>query len=171
VGRLLLAAEARKESIMTRRSGLRQSAERRDPKVTSRIMSAVRSRDTEPEIWLRQALFRRGLRFRIHYRKLPGRPDIAFPRDRVAVFVDGDFWHGGGWKERGFRSMEDQFRRNANFWISKIRSNVERDHVVNAALTAAGWTVIRLWESTVRSSVNSCATRVQTVIARKRKRA
>ena len=67
----------------------------RDPKITSRIMAAIRGRDTEPERLLRSALFRRGLRFRLHA-KLPGRPDIVFRRVRVAVFVDGDFWHGGG---------------------------------------------------------------------------
>src|SRR5438309_2126139 len=72
----------------------------RDPKVTSRIMAAVRGKNTEPEWLLRRALFRRGLRFRVHVKTLPGRPDIVFSSVRVVVFVDGDFWHGAGWRER-----------------------------------------------------------------------
>src|SRR5262245_10437043 len=91
----------------------------RDPTVTSRIMSSVRSRDTQPERLLRTAIFKRGLRYRLHYRKLPGRPDLVFPSARIAVFVDGDFWHGGGWKERGFASMEAQYERRSEFWVTK----------------------------------------------------
>jgi DNA mismatch endonuclease (patch repair protein) len=138
----------------------------RDATITSKIMTAVRSKNTEPEWTLRRALFRLGLRFRIHYRKLPGRPDLAFPRQRVAVFVDGDFWHGGGWKERGFPSMEAQFGRRADFWITKIRSNVERDRRVNGELAALGWRVIRLWESEVRKKLEECVGRVHREVMR-----
>lgn len=136
----------------------------RPPEVTSKIMAAVRSKDTEPEKLLRRALFRRGLRFRVHDKRLPGRPDIVFPRQRVAVFVDGDFWHGSGWKERGFPSMEAQFRERADFWVPKIRANVRRDRTVNAALDALGWTVIRLWESDVRRALNKCVRRVARLV-------
>ena len=80
----------------------------RDPAVTSRIMAAVRSTGTRPEMTLRRALFRRGLRYRVRT-TLPGKPDVVFPGARVACFVDGAFWHGGGWKERGYTSMESQF--------------------------------------------------------------
>ena len=97
----------------------------RDPAVTSRIMAAVKGRDTVPEIRLRRELHRRGLRYRLRS-KLPGKPDLVFSRARVAVFVDGDMWHGRGWRERGFSSMEEQFagHRNPDFWIAKIRRNV-----------------------------------------------
>lgn len=77
-----------------------------------------------------------------------------FSRARVAVFVDGDFWHGAGWRERGFTSLEEQFRnhRDPEKWIAKIRRNVERDVEVGEALSALGWRVIRVWESDVRSN-------------------
>lgn len=134
----------------------------RDPRITSRIMAAVRARNTEPEWLLRRALFKRGLRFRVHVKALPGRPDIVFSGARVAVFVDGDFWHGAGWRERGFTSMEAQFvgRQRADFWITKIKANMRRDEQVNAALTEQGWRVIRLWESHIRKSPGRCVARV-----------
>src|SRR5689334_17897414 len=100
----------------------------RDPRITSKIMAAVKAQDTEPERILRSALHRLGLRFRLHGKKLPGRPDIVFQKARVAVFVDGDFWHGGGWKARGFNSFEAQFVSvRSSFWLEKIRGNVARD--------------------------------------------
>jgi len=133
----------------------------RDPKVTSRIMAAVRDRDTEPERLLRCALFRLGLRFRLHAKRLPGRPDIVFSGKRVAVFVDGDFWHGGGWKERGFATFEEQFSSHKSaFWIRKIRGNVERDRRANIELRKMGWKVVRFWESAVRRSPERCALKV-----------
>ncbi len=137
----------------------------RDPRVTSRIMSAVRGRDTEPERLLRSALHRCGLRFRLEGKALPGRPDIVFRRVRVAVFVDGDFWHGGGWKARGFESFEAQFTSvRAPFWLEKIRGNVERDMRVNEQLRELGWKVVRVWESDVRKSPDQCAAKVLRVI-------
>lgn len=129
-------------------------------------MAAVRSRDTAPERLLRSALFRRGLRFRLHGKALPGRPDIVFATRRVIVFVDGDFWHGGGWKQRGFARLEDQFARNADFWIAKIQANMARDRKVTRQLRRLGWTVIRLWESQVRRSPERCAERVSKLLMR-----
>lgn len=135
----------------------------RDPAATSRIMATVRSKDTQPELLLRSELHRRGLRYRVHDRRLPGRPDLTFPRARVAVFIDGDFWHGGGWRERGFDSFEEQFARHRDpeKWILKIRRNVERDERVNMELGAAGWRVVRVLESKVRADVRTVADHVQ----------
>jgi DNA mismatch endonuclease, patch repair protein len=137
----------------------------RDPDVTSRIMAAVKGRDTVPEILLRSELHRRGLRYRLRS-KLPGKPDLVFSRARVAVFVDGDMWHGHGWRERGFSSMEEQFanHRNPDFWVAKIRRNVARDQEVGRQLKALGWTVVRVLESEVRRDVRSAADRVQIVV-------
>src|SRR5262249_14005238 len=126
--------------------------------------------DTEPEVMLRRALFRRRLRFRLHSRKLPGRPDIVFPCARVAVFVDGDFWHGAGWRERGFESMEAQFARRSEFWVAKIKANIERDRCVNEALASMRWEVVRLFESEVRRSLDKCVSRVAKAVARRRGR-
>ena len=139
---------------------------RRDPAVTSRIMSAVRSRDTRPERLLRSELFRRGLRFRLCVNDLPGRPDIVFRGQKVAVFVDGDFFHGGGWEARGFARFEEQFRRwnNPSFWEKKITSNMERDKRVNADLRGLGWRVLRIWESDIRRSPSRSAARIHRVL-------
>lgn len=141
---------------------------RRDPEVTSRIMAAVRCKNTEPERLLRSELFRLGLRFRLHA-KLPGKPDIVFHGARIAVFVDGDFFHGGGWKARGFTSLDEQFSRwrNSEFWSKKIRGNVARDKRVKLELRALGWTVIRIWESDVRKSPARCAAKVRRALNRK----
>jgi len=92
-------------------------------------MSAVKNRDSKAELLLRRALFARGFRYRVHVRKLIGNPDIVFPGARVAVFVDGDFWHGNAWRLWGLASFEGQFRfkSNPDFWRIKITRTVERD--------------------------------------------
>lgn len=139
----------------------------RDPAVTSRIMAAVRSKDTEPELLLRRALHARGLRYRLHP-ALPGRPDIVFSRARLAVFVDGDFWHGHGWRERGFSSFEAQFadHRDPEKWRSKISGNMARDRKVRSLLEASGWTVLRVLESEIRHDLEAQVDRVVAALAR-----
>lgn len=106
-------------------------------------MRANRSRDTGPELSLRRALFARGLRFRKHLRiALPDgavRPDIVFTRARVAVFVDGCFWH------RCPIHASDP-KANSDYWLPKLDANAARDRRVGASLAAAGWTVVRIWE-------------------------
>lgn len=123
----------------------------RDPAVTSRIMAAVPNRDTRPEVALRSALWRRGLRYRVRS-TLTGKPDVTFPGARLAVFVDGDFWHGNAWRIRGLPNFEAQFERmnNPDFWRAKLRKNMARDAEVNSALTQAGWTVYRVFESRLK---------------------
>jgi len=137
----------------------------RDPAVTSRIMSSIPNRDTQPEMLLRRELHRRGLRYRLRAQLL-GRPDLVFPQPRVAVFVDGDFWHGNAWRLRGQRDFTSQFESIANgdFWRAKITANVERDAWVTANLDAAGWCVLRLWESDIRTNLEAAATGVQTEV-------
>jgi DNA mismatch endonuclease, patch repair protein len=121
-------------------------------------MKANRRCDTRPERELRSALHARGLRFRKDYRldldELRVRVDIAFPRSRVAVFVDGCFWH------RCPEHASDP-ARNAEFWQRKLERNVERDGRVNRELAAAGWTVVRCWE---HQSAQEAAERVTTVL-------
>ena len=106
-------------------------------------MRAIRRTDTKPEVHLRSALHRSGLRFRKDYRlDLHGvtvRPDVVFTRARVAVFVDGCFWHCC--PEHG-----KQPRKNTDYWAPKLARNVDRDRDQNDSLIAAGWTVIRVWE-------------------------
>jgi DNA mismatch endonuclease (patch repair protein) len=101
--------------------------------------------------------------------KLMGRPDIVFVGPRVAVFVDGDFWHGKGWRARGFASFADQFNhRNAEWWRTKIERNMERDKRVTRALRAEGWRVIRVLESEIVRDVSRAATKVERAVRERR---
>lgn len=143
----------------------------RDPAVTSRIMAAVRSTGTRPEMTLRRAVFHRGLRYRVRT-TLPGKPDLVFPAARVACFVDGEFWHGAGWQERGYESMEAQFegRPRGEWWINKIRRNIERDREVTSTLEGAGWQVIRFWDTEVAADPEQVASQVETVVRERAQR-
>ena len=126
-------------------------------------MAAVKSRDTSPELALRQALHGRGLRFRVHPSGVVGRPDILNRSRRIAIFVDGDFWHGNpaDWARRGFESMDAQFRpANRERWVAKLRGNMERDRRVTAQLETEGWKVLRFWESEVRDNLDAVVSQI-----------
>lgn len=133
----------------------------RDPKVTHKIMSAIPSKNTEPELMLRKALWKENLRYRVNYKELPGKPDIAFTKYHVAVFCDGDYWHGHNWAVRGLGSLDEELSGYSDFWRSKILRNIERDAEVNEALKAQGWIVIRIWESDIRKSIDDCVNRIK----------
>ena len=107
------------------------------------------SKDTTPERLLRTALFRAGLRFRKNAKTIPGKPDVVFVRARVAVFIDGDFWHGKNWRKRRLRLSKGS---NRGYWLTKIQANARRDRQVSRTLTKAGWVVLRFWESDIRTS-------------------
>jgi DNA (cytosine-5)-methyltransferase 1 len=132
----------------------------RSPKFTSEIMRRVRSTSTPAEVRLRLALWHRGLRYRIAPSHLPGKPDIVLPSRRVAVFVDGDYWHGNQWQRRGLASLEQQFSASKPetraYWLRKIRRNMQRDADVASKLLSAGWLVLRFWESDVDQHLNRC---------------
>ena len=123
---------------------------------TRNVMRGNKKRDTKPELALRRALFGRGLRYRIHYDGLPGTPDIVFTRQRVAIFCDGDFWHGKDWESR-----KRTLKKNRDYWIPKIERNIQRDRLVRKELEEAGWTVLRFWESQIRQDVDTVAQIVQ----------
>lgn len=123
-------------------------ADRISKEQRSRVMSSIRSEDTGPEIALRKALWARGLRFRVHYG--PERIDIAFPSRRVAVFVDGCFWHGCPEHSRLPKS-------NESYWHPKLRRNVERDRAKEARLRAGGWEVVRVWEHELSDAEGAAA--------------
>lgn len=116
-----------------------------DRATRSRMMSGIRGKDTQPEMVVRRALYARGLRFRLHDRSLPGRPDIVIKKHRVAIFVNGCFWHG----HQGCR----YFRlpaTNPEFWDGKIAGNRARDARKVHALREAGWRVAVVWECAIR---------------------
>ncbi len=121
-----------------------------------RAMSHVKSRDTKPEQLVRSALHRRGLRFRKHSANLPGCPDIVFSRACVAVFIDGDFWHGY------------QFHRWKNkltpFWLAKITRTRERDARTTRPPRAAGWRVVRVWENSIEHNIETVIDRIESQV-------
>ncbi|HEY0160778.1 MAG TPA: very short patch repair endonuclease [Thermoanaerobaculia bacterium] len=108
------------------------------PAQRSYAMSQVRSKDTSPELAVRRALFRRGLRFRKHRRDLPGTPDIVFVTAKVAVFVDGEFWHG-----YQFARWRDKL---SDYWRARIERNIRRDRRAHRHLRRLGWVVVRVWQ-------------------------
>lgn len=110
------------------------------PAVRSRMMSAVRGKDTRPEIIVRQRLHCMGFRYRLHVRQLPGRPDLVFPRRRAVVFVNGCFWHGHSCR-RGAKPAA-----NAEFWSQKILENQRRDRKALEDLQGLGWRCLTIWE-------------------------
>jgi DNA mismatch endonuclease, patch repair protein len=116
-------------------------------------MASVRSQDTGPEVALRKALYRQGIRgWRCNYRRAPGRPDIAWPARQIAVFVDGAFWHGHPSRHKPGRS--------GKYWDRKIEQNVERDRRVDRELQERGWTVLRIWDFEIRKDLGSAVFRV-----------
>lgn len=124
-------------------------------------MSSIKSENTRPEIKLRKTLWKRQLRYQIHDKSLPGKPDIVFTKVRLAVFVDGDFWHGNNWKIRGLGSFDEELKTYSPYWQNKLLQNVERDKKVDSMLKKSGWTVCRIWESDIKKDVQECANRVE----------
>jgi DNA mismatch endonuclease (patch repair protein) len=110
---------------------------------------ASKKTDTKPEMVLRRALFRHGLRFRKNVRTLRGCPDIVFARAKIAIFCDGDFWHGRNWIQRR-RKLEKG--SNPTYWIAKIDRTMERDLANQRWLEEKGWQVLRFWETEILSN-------------------
>ena len=131
---------------------------RRDARVVSKAMRCVKSKHTSPEVSFRRALWAKGLRYRLHSSTLPGKPDIVLPGARIAVFVDGDFWHGNQWQARGHESLEKQFEgvHSKGYWIPKILRNMERDRSTTAGLVQQGWRVLRFWETQLAAELDAC---------------
>jgi DNA mismatch endonuclease (patch repair protein) len=122
----------------------------------SALMSRIRGKNTKPEVALRSALHRMGLRFRIHY-DLPGRPDIVFVKAKVAIFVDGCFWHGCRW--HGVMP-----KGNRQFWAEKIGANKARDRRSSRKLRQQSWRVIRIWEHSITANPTAVAKGVSEIV-------
>jgi DNA mismatch endonuclease, patch repair protein len=124
-------------------------------------MQHIHGKDTKPEIVLRKALWHRGIRYRKNYAALPGKPDIVLTRQKIAIFIDGDFWHARYHQEH----PGEQVRTHSDFWKNKLSRNVERDKEVNDALTEAGWLVLRFWESDVKKHLNTVIQTIEEYLA------
>ncbi len=124
-----------------------------DSRTRSRIMSQIRGKDTAPELLVRRELWKRGFRYRVHDRSLSGTPDISNKRRKLAVFIDGCFWHAC---PLHFRYPQD----NALYWERKIRRNRERRNDVRAELRAMGFTVLEFYECRVRGELDEIVTEI-----------
>lgn len=123
-------------------------------------MSNIRSKDTHPEIILRKALWIKGIRYRLNVKKLSGKPDIVIGKYKLAIFVDGEFWHGFNWEEKKLR-----IKANKDYWIPKIEKNMQRDMQNTADLEAIGYTVMRFWEHEVRKNLEGCVLQISAAIS------
>jgi DNA mismatch endonuclease (patch repair protein) len=133
----------------------------------SRAKQANRKRNSRHEIALRRELWKLGLRYRKYVAKLPGNPDLVFPRARVIVFCDGDFWHGRDW---GQLRVALEKRHNPEYWIAKIARNRERDQEHIARLSGEGWLVLRFWETDILRDPQVPAQQIKDVVGQRRSR-
>lgn len=117
----------------------------------SQRMSHVHLKRGKAETKLAKALWHKGVRYKLNYKKLPGSPDIAITKCRIAVFVDGEFWHGQDWENR-----KSRLKSNREYWIEKIEENIERDRRDDALLREEGWLPVRFWEKEVNKNLEGC---------------
>lgn len=122
------------------------------PEQRRKNMQAIRSKDSTIEVLLRKELWSRGLRYQKNVKTVFGNPDIVFKGKKVAVFCDGEFWHGFDWENR-----KNQIKSRREYWIPKIERNIRRDMEVTETLEKAGWTVLRFWEKEIKNDTQLCA--------------
>ncbi len=124
-------------------------------KQRSELMSKIKSQNTKPELKLKKTLWNLGFRYRKNVKKLPGTPDIVFPKDKIVIFVDGEFWHGYNWEEK-----KSKIKTNRDFWIPKIERNIQRDKRNNQLLSESGWYVLRFWEHEIKKDFEDCISQI-----------
>ena len=123
------------------------------PEQRKKNMRNIRNKDTGIELKLRKALWKKGYRYRKNFKGLPGKPDIAITKYKIAIFCDSEFFHGKDWEVLRPRLEKGN---NSEYWIEKISRNQERDDEVNKALLFQGWTVIRFWGKDILKNVDEC---------------
>ena len=122
-------------------------------------MSNVKLKGGKAETILAKSLWNSGIRDRKNYKKLPGSPDIAITKYKIAIFVDGEFWHGFDWENR-----KKKLKKNKEYWIEKIEENIARDTRNNELLIKDNWTVIHFWEKEVLKNLEECISKVHSSI-------
>ncbi len=131
------------------------------PEQRRKNMQHIRAKDTKIERLLRKALWNKGYRYRKNYKTLPGTPDIALTKYKIAIFCDSEFFHGKDWEVLKPR-LENS--NNSGFWINKISKNIERDDRINKQLLFQGWTVIRFWGNDILKNTDECVRVVEEAI-------
>jgi len=132
------------------------------PEQRRKTMRANSGKGTSIERILAKALWQKGYRYRKNYPKVPGTPDLALVGLKIAIFCDGDMWHGKDWNK-----VQKRFHTNRDYWIEKIEKNMLRDRKVNFALGRLGWTVLRFWETEIRRNLELCVLKIEYVVAKK----
>lgn len=127
-------------------------------------MQKIKSKDTSIEVSLRKALWKKGYRYRKYYEALPGKPDIVLTKYKIAIFCDGEFFHGKDWEILRPRLEKGQ---NSNYWVNKISRNRERDSEINKKLLFQGWTVIRFWGDDIKKHTEECVQVIEEAIFEK----
>ena len=156
--------QIRNESKINQRTGQHVLT----PEQRKKNMQHIKSNDTKIEVILRKALWARGYRYRKNYKELPGKPDIVLTKYKIAVFCDGEFFHGKDWEVLKPRLEKSN---NSDFWISKISRNRERDDEINKELLFLGWTVIRFWGNEIKKDTDACIRVIEETIFDEKMRA
>jgi DNA mismatch endonuclease (patch repair protein) len=130
-------------------------------KKRSALMSKIKGKHTSPELILRKELWRLGVRFRLNVKKLPGCPDIVITTKKIAIFIDGEFWHGFNWEEK-----KQKIKVNRGFWIPKIERNMQRDSENNILLQDLGFIVLRFWANEIKINLPACMEKVKSGLKR-----
>jgi DNA mismatch endonuclease (patch repair protein) len=128
------------------------------PEQRSKLMSAIRGKNTKDEVRLAKALWHIGLRYRKNNKKVFGCPDFTFKKLKIAIFVDSEFFHGKDWDAR------KKPQTNAEFWIKKIERNMQRDIEVNTYLESQNWKILRFWSNDIKKNMDSCILEIQNAI-------
>jgi DNA mismatch endonuclease (patch repair protein) len=122
-------------------------------------MSHIKSKNTSIENLFRKALWCEGIRYRKNYGKLPGKPDIAITKNKIAIFCDGEFWHGKDWNLR-----KERLQTNRDYWIQKIERNIDRDNENDLKLDRMGWVVLHFWGQDIKKNIEACVKEVKETI-------
>lgn len=131
------------------------------PEQRRKNMQRIRSKDTTIERTLRKALWHKGFRYRKNYKKLPGKPDIALTKYKIAVFCDSEFFHGKDWDLKKQQLLKSE---RSSFWISKIERNMGRDRENDQKLMVLGWTVIHFWGEEIKKNPEECVRVIEEIL-------
>lgn len=128
------------------------------PEISKR-MSNVKLKHNKVETTLAKALWHKGYRYRLNYKKLPGSPDIALTKYKIAIFVDGEFWHG-----KDFENRKEKLKSNKDFWIEKIQENIDRDRRNDTLLCQMGWIPLHFWSKEVSKNIGHYITEIENYV-------
>lgn len=119
-------------------------------------MQAIKSVGSKAEVILAKALFAKGYRYRKNNNSVFGKPDLTFKKIKLAIFIDGEFWHGKDWEIR-----KENLKTNQEYWIPKIERNMQRDNEVNSKLSEQGWRILRFWSKEVEKNLDACISQIE----------